>query len=103
MKQKLYKILVDGKSCHGGDLVWSLPKGKKKGDWHTVDGKTKKENIKEAQDHKQEGIKEAAIIRDATQAAIAGFGGQGYTYDDFTTTWDRYAKFFQTKWEQAFF
>jgi len=39
--KKLYKILVDSKSCHGGDLTWSLPKkdGKKwiPGDWHKVD------------------------------------------------------------------
>jgi len=32
---KLYKILVDGKSCHGGDLKWSLPNGKP-GKWHEV-------------------------------------------------------------------
>ena len=39
---KLYKVLVDGKSCNGGKLEWSLPtlKGKKwiPGDWHTVEG-----------------------------------------------------------------
>ena len=39
--KKLYKILVDGKSCHGGDLVWSLPKGKKPGAWHTIEGDLK--------------------------------------------------------------
>ena len=33
----LYKILVNGKSCHGGDLTWNLPKGKPS-KWHTVDG-----------------------------------------------------------------
>lgn len=37
----LYKILVDGKSCHGGDLTWSLPTddghgGWKPGAWHAV-------------------------------------------------------------------
>ena len=40
--KKLYKVLVDGKSCHGGDLTWSLPKkinGKwKAGEWHSVSG-----------------------------------------------------------------
>ncbi len=41
MKKKLYKILVDGKSCHGGDLKWSLPSKGKKGNWHTVDGNLK--------------------------------------------------------------
>jgi hypothetical protein len=38
----LYKILESGKSCHGGNLEWSLPKkdGKKwiPGDWHEVKG-----------------------------------------------------------------
>jgi hypothetical protein len=38
--EKLYKILVDGKSCHGGKLKWSLPKGKP-GKWHTVKGELK--------------------------------------------------------------
>jgi len=33
MKTKYYKILVDGKSCNGGDLTWSLPKQDKKGKW----------------------------------------------------------------------
>jgi hypothetical protein len=36
----LYKVLVAGKSCHGGSLTWSLPKrsGSKwtPGDWHDV-------------------------------------------------------------------
>ena len=45
MKTKLYKILVDGKSCHGGYLKWSLPKkdGEKwiAGDWHEVKGDLK--------------------------------------------------------------
>jgi hypothetical protein len=40
-KKKLYKVLVNGKSCHGGDLVWSLPQGKKPGKWHTVEGDLK--------------------------------------------------------------
>ena len=31
---KLYKVLVEGKSCHGGDLEWSLPKKGKPGEWH---------------------------------------------------------------------
>jgi hypothetical protein len=34
----LYKVLVDGKSCSGGDLVWSLPSDGKPGDWHEVEG-----------------------------------------------------------------
>ncbi|MBK9272777.1 MAG: hypothetical protein IPM48_14425 [Saprospiraceae bacterium] len=42
---KLYKILVDGRSCHGGDLKWSLPtkKGNKwiPGEWHEVKGDLK--------------------------------------------------------------
>jgi len=41
MKEKLYKILVDGKSCHGGDMVWSLPKGTKPGEWMTCEGELK--------------------------------------------------------------
>ena len=42
MKQKLFKILVNGKSCHGGNLKWSLPIKKNgkwiAGKWHKVDG-----------------------------------------------------------------
>ena len=38
MKQKLYKILVNGKSCHGGDMKWDLPKGNKPGKWHKASG-----------------------------------------------------------------
>ncbi len=34
-----YKVLVNGKSCHGGDLTWSLPTDGKPGDWHEVAGK----------------------------------------------------------------
>ena len=34
----LYKVLVDGKSCHGGTLKWSLPKNETPGDWHSFDG-----------------------------------------------------------------
>ena len=37
--EKYYKVLVDGKSCHGGDLVWSLPKDGNPGDWQSVSGK----------------------------------------------------------------
>lgn len=37
--EKYYKVLVDGKSCHGGNLEWSLPTEGKPGDWHSVDGK----------------------------------------------------------------
>ena len=33
MTERYFKILVDGKSCHGGDLTWSLPDGDKPGDW----------------------------------------------------------------------
>jgi hypothetical protein len=35
---KLYKILKKGQSCNGGDMVWSLPKRGKPGDWHEVKG-----------------------------------------------------------------
>src|SRR5690348_10891625 len=34
----LYKILVDGKSCHGGSMKWSLPDGDAPGEWHEVPG-----------------------------------------------------------------
>jgi hypothetical protein len=30
---RYFKILVDGKSCHGGNSTWSLPEGDKPGDW----------------------------------------------------------------------
>jgi hypothetical protein len=35
---KLYKILVNGKSCHGGDFKWSLPQNGKPGKWHKHKG-----------------------------------------------------------------
>lgn len=34
----LFKILVNGRSCHGGDFAWSLPKDRVHGDWHEVTG-----------------------------------------------------------------
>lgn len=38
----VYKVLVDGKACHGGDLTWSLPADNGDGsfvpgDWHRVE------------------------------------------------------------------
>ena len=36
--EKYYKVLVDGKSCHGGDLIWSLPTETEPGDWQEVSG-----------------------------------------------------------------
>jgi Asp-tRNA(Asn)/Glu-tRNA(Gln) amidotransferase A subunit family amidase len=39
--QKLFKVLVDGKSCHGGNLAWNLPKGKTTGEWHDYKGDLK--------------------------------------------------------------
>lgn len=39
MSDKYYKVLVGGKSCHGGDMTWSLPSDKEPGEWHAVDGK----------------------------------------------------------------
>jgi hypothetical protein len=42
VKQKLYKVLVNGGSCHGGDLLWSLPTHDgtawQPGEWHSVTG-----------------------------------------------------------------
>jgi hypothetical protein len=32
------KILINGESCHGGSLKWSLPKDGQPGDWHEVSG-----------------------------------------------------------------
>lgn len=37
-KETFYKVLVGGKSCHGGNLQWSLPKGKRLGKWHDIAG-----------------------------------------------------------------
>ena|SRR5665213_2758393 len=39
MTEKYYKVLVGGKSCHGGSLNWSLPVDGQPGDWQSVDGK----------------------------------------------------------------
>ena len=36
--EKYYKVLVNGKSCHGGKFTWSLPTDDNFGDWHFVDG-----------------------------------------------------------------
>ena len=38
MSEKLYKVLVGGKSCHNGQLECSLPKNGDPGEWHEVDG-----------------------------------------------------------------
>jgi hypothetical protein len=35
---KLYKILINGKSCNGGTLKWDLPKDGNPGKWHSVRG-----------------------------------------------------------------
>jgi hypothetical protein len=34
--KKWYKVLVNGKSCHGGDFTWSLPNGDQPGEWHSI-------------------------------------------------------------------
>ena len=36
-----YKVLLDGKSFHGGDFEWSLPENGKPGKWHSVKGDLK--------------------------------------------------------------
>jgi hypothetical protein len=41
--KKLYKVLVNGRSCHGGDMEWSLPTQNTDGtwtpgEWHRVEG-----------------------------------------------------------------
>jgi hypothetical protein len=33
-----FKVLVDGASCHGGSLTWSLPTNDAPGEWHDVTG-----------------------------------------------------------------
>lgn len=38
---KYYKVLVDGKSCHGGTFTWSLPTEDMPGDWNSVEGAIK--------------------------------------------------------------
>src|SRR3989338_8534053 len=35
---KLYKVLVNGRSCHGCNMEWSLPSVKGPGKWHQFDG-----------------------------------------------------------------
>lgn len=35
---KYYKILEKGRSCHGGNMKWSLPTKGRKGKWMTYDG-----------------------------------------------------------------
>ena len=36
-----YKVLLDGKSFHGGGFEWSMPKNGKPGKWHSVKGDLK--------------------------------------------------------------
>jgi len=38
---KLYKVLIEGKSCHGGNLSWPLPKSGRPGDWVSIDESAK--------------------------------------------------------------
>ena len=38
MTDTLYKVLVDGRSCHGGEMVWSLP-SEQPGEWMRYEGK----------------------------------------------------------------
>ena len=38
MDKPLYKVLVNGKSCNGGSMEWSLPDGDTPGEWHEVAG-----------------------------------------------------------------
>ena len=37
MTEKLYKVLLDGKSCHGSNMEWSLPTKSKPGKWHKIE------------------------------------------------------------------
>ena len=39
MTEKLYKVLIGNKSCHGGSLEWPLPTKTKPGKWVTFRGK----------------------------------------------------------------
>jgi len=36
--KRWYKVVVDGKSCHGGGLVWPMPTADGPGEWVRVDG-----------------------------------------------------------------
>ena len=38
MTHRYYKVLVGGRSCHGGEQEWSLPDGETPGAWISVDG-----------------------------------------------------------------
>ncbi len=43
MKDKYFKILNNGKSCHGGNFIWSLPTlnedgSYNPGEWHEIEG-----------------------------------------------------------------
>ena len=37
MTDKLYKVLLEGKSCHGSTMEWSLPTKSRPGKWHKVE------------------------------------------------------------------
>lgn len=39
--EKYYKVLVNGKSCHGGEFTWSLPTDDQPGEWNEVAGEGK--------------------------------------------------------------
>lgn len=38
---KAFKVLKNGRSCHGGSFAWSLPADDKPGDWHEHTGELK--------------------------------------------------------------
>ena len=38
MEKKYYKVLMNGRSFHGGNMEWSLPNGNNPGEWHKVGG-----------------------------------------------------------------
>lgn len=56
---------------------------------------TKRENVEEAQNRKQDGIKLAGAMRDATLVALADIKDQPFpSDDDFKRTWMKWCDFF---------
>ena len=81
MSDTLYKVIVAGRSCHGGDLAWSLPTpdgqgGYAPGDWHTVEGDDRDLQARTALDHRALPVV-VAVGRRAVRGRGAGDRGLG--------------------------
>ena len=83
MSDKLYKVLVNGRSCHGSDMEWSLPKTTKAGKvtpgkWHSV-----KLPLKNCVNGFHLTKDPSKWIQDNMSVFEVEIGGESLPYDDF--------------------